>query len=101
MSEIPHGATQGEPGAGAPSRERSPWRRLPFLVLFIIVYELTKVLVYLVALVQFILHVATGRPNERLRSFGAGLGRYVPILIAYLTDSTDELPFPFGPWPQA
>jgi hypothetical protein len=87
-----------EPKDTAPP-ERSAWRRLPYLLLFGIVFKIVEVLVCVIALVQFVLHVALGRPNERLRSLGTSLSAYVREIAAYLTYARDTAPYPFGPWP--
>ena len=86
--------------ASAERKEGNPWFRLPYLVLYVIVFELAKVLTELIAVVQFLLRVITGKPNDRLRSFGGGLGRYLREVVHYLTYQTDEVPYPFGPWPR-
>ncbi|HKI97202.1 MAG TPA: DUF4389 domain-containing protein [bacterium] len=97
----PHETPPAEPTGGLPvPRPPSPWFRLPYLVLFVIVFEVVKLLVELIAVVQFILRVATGKPNERLHTFGAGLGRYVREITDYLTYASDATPYPFGPWPR-
>ena len=83
-----------------PVRETGGWTRLPYLVLFIIVFELVEFVVFLTALVQFILRVSIGRPNERLSQLGAGLGRYAREVIGFLTFATDVIPYPFGSWPE-
>ena len=91
------------PGADAadkPPREASPWLHLPYLVLFIVVFEVCKAITYLTAVVQLVLRIATGRPNERLRQLGGGLSRYLREIAAYLTQHSDATPYPFGPWPQ-
>jgi Domain of unknown function (DUF4389) len=85
-------------GQEAP-RAPNPWFRLPYLVLFVIIFEVVKLIVELIAIVQFVLRVVSGHSNERLRSFGAGLGRYLGDVVNYLTYATDATPYPFGPWP--
>ena len=66
-----------------------------------IVFEIVEAIVFVTAVVQFILRVATGHPNERLRGFGAGMARYLREVVAFLTYDSDEIPYPFGPWPKA
>lgn len=81
--------------------EPNPWYRLPYLVLFAIVFQIVEIIVGAIVIVQFILRVATGRPNERLRSFGAGISRYLREVVAFVTYDSDAIPYPFGPWPKA
>ena len=95
-----HETPPGVEGGATTPREPSPWMRIPYLLLFVIVFEVCKSIVYLTAVVQFVLRVATGKPNERLSRFGGGMGRYLREIVAYLTYSADATPYPFGPWPQ-
>lgn len=90
-----------EGGLDTPPKEPNPWYRLPYLVLFAIVFEIVQAVVGVVAVVQFVLRVATGHPNGRLRTLGGHLGRYVREVVAFLTFESDAIPYPFGPWPEA
>jgi hypothetical protein len=101
--EEKSGAPQGE----EPSQEEKPkgrqagdWWRLPYLVLFVVIYEVTQLVVFLIMVVQFVLKVVRGRVNERLRRLGGDLGRYTGEVISYLTYRRDEPPYPFGDWPR-
>ena len=101
MSETHESSRQETPTTEAgPVRETGGWYRLPYLILFIIVFELVELVVFVTTLVQFILRVTLGRPNERLSQLGAGLGRYTREVIAFLTFATDVIPYPFGSWPE-
>lgn len=98
MSEThetpPLGGSEAEPKA------TNPWFRLPYLVLFVVVFEVSRLVVYLVTVVQFVLRVVAGHPNGRLRTFGGGLSRYLRAITAYLTYAEDEPPYPFSAWPR-
>jgi Domain of unknown function (DUF4389) len=100
MSEPHDTPPGGTAGSGAEPRPPNPWFRLPYLVLFAVVFEVVRAIVYLVAVVQFLLRVITGHPNERLCTFGGGLGRYLRDITAYLSYASDATPYPFGPWTQ-
>ena len=77
------------------------WLRLLYMILFSIISYITITVIGIVVVVQFIHKLFTGVPHVRLKEFGAGLGRYVARIVHYLTFHSDELPFPFGDWPQA
>ena len=81
------------------SENRSHWLRALLMLLFYVVLSVLRLVVGLVALFQVISLLLTGQPNETLRHFGEGLGRYTHDLVAYLTCADDQAPFPFGPWP--
>ena len=78
---------------------RGHWVRALLMVLFYIVLSVVRVIVGLAALFQVASLLLTGRPNDPLRRFGAGLARYTADLVAYLTCADDHPPFPFSPWP--
>lgn len=103
-NDTPHGSTEG--GSSAQQEDSRPvpssgWYRLPYMLLFVVVFEIAEIIVYVTALVQFVLRMVTGHPNERLRTFGGDLSRYVGGIVAYLTYKSDAVPYPFGPWPTA
>lgn len=77
----------------------NPWIRLLYLLLFLAIFNLVEAATYIVLVVQFIFHLFTGRPNERLAELGSSLASYARELIVFLTYRSDELPYPFGPWP--
>lgn len=79
---------------------RSPWVRLPTLILFVVIFDVVEFIVVLVMLVQFVLHLFTGRANANLRGLGATLGEYAAEIVGFLTYRFDEIPYPFGPWPK-
>lgn len=81
--------------------QRSLWSRFLYMVLMGIAFHLAAWVLGLVAIVQLVMAAFAGGPNPDLRSFGAGLGRYVGQVARFLTFDTEELPFPFGGWPTA
>ena len=79
----------------------NPWIRLLYIVLFVLIFNLVEAATYIVLVVQFVFHLFTGKPNERLSELGSSLASYARELIVFLTYRTDELPYPFGDWPEA
>ena len=71
------------------------------LVLFIILFDLVELVVILVAVVQYIMLLATGNTLPTLRSLGISLGGYLKQIVAYLTFETDDKPYPFAAWPSS
>jgi len=69
------------------------------LILFIVLFDLVEVVVILVAVVQYIMLLATGNTLPTLRSLGISLGGYLKQIVAYLTFETDDKPYPFAAWP--
>ena len=77
------------------------WLRGAFMLLFLLICELGKLVLGLTSLVQFIFVIVTGAANENLQRFGKSLGLYIEQVIRFLTYNSDEKPFPFSAWPDA
>lgn len=77
------------------------WIRSLFILLFVFLLVVARVVTGAVVVIQFLFTVFTGRTNENLRSFGASLAQYIFQTLLYLTYNSDTKPFPFTPWPNA
>jgi hypothetical protein len=75
------------------------WKRLLYMLLFVITYNVAEVVVAVVVLLQIILTLFTGKRNPRVLDFGAQLSTYIYQVLQYLTYNSDEPPFPFADWP--
>src|SRR6185369_4816447 len=83
----------------APAKPRSLGIRALLMLLMLIAFELTKWVLLGVAVLQLVLSVATDSANDRLRSFGGALGRYLGQIADFVSFRTEDLPFPFSDWP--
>jgi len=81
--------------------KRNIWLRGVLMVLMGMVYQLCGTLLFLVALMQFVVCLLTNEPNARLQAFGRGLGNYIRQIAKFLSFASDEIPFPFSDWPSA
>jgi hypothetical protein len=57
-------------------------------------------IVFLLAVVQFVVIAINGRNNEELKHFSLTLVQYLWELLAFITFVRDEQPFPMGPFPK-
>lgn len=81
-------------------KSRTTWLRFLFMIVFIFLYFLSRLVVITVVALQFLWVLFTGETNDRLRSFGQSLATYTFQIIRYLTYNTDVRPFPFDEdWP--
>jgi hypothetical protein len=80
-------------------KSRSTWLRLLFMILFLALWSISRIVVLAVVILQFFWVLFTGATNERLGAFGASLATYTYQIILYLTYNTEEQPFPFTDWP--
>ena len=75
------------------------WRRLVYMIVFVIAFQVSEAVLWAVVVVQFLSKVFSGKPIERASAFGQNLASYVYQIIVFLTFRSDETPWPFGPWP--
>ena len=80
-------------------KNENTWIRLAFIILFAISMQISGVILTLTVIVQFLTQLLTGRPNEQVSKFGQNLASFVYQTIRFLTFASDEMPWPFSPWP--
>ncbi|HSG66804.1 MAG TPA: DUF4389 domain-containing protein, partial [Gammaproteobacteria bacterium] len=89
----------GEQGLEQNIKSRSTWLRLLFMILFIVLWGISRLVILAVVILQFFWVLFTGRTNARLGQFGRSLATYSYQIIFYLTYNSEEQPFPFTEWP--
>ena len=80
--------------------KKSDWLRFFFMVLFAIVSYFSQMLIWIIALFQFIASLITKKANGNLERFGSALGEYVSQIFQFLAYSSDKKPYPFDAWPK-
>ena len=80
-------------------KSRATWLRLLFMVLFVAIWSVSRLVVLAVLIIQFFIVLFTGERNARLAALGHSLATYSYQLVAYLTFVTEQQPFPFDDWP--
>ena len=80
---------------------RGTWLRALYMVLFAVIYNVSEIVLVAVVVLQFLLVLILGEKNQRLLAFGKNLSTYVYQIFLFLTYNSEEMPFPFGPWPTA
>jgi len=75
------------------------WLRGLFMLLFIFLLVIARVVTGAVVVTQFLFTVFTGQCNHNLREFGASLAMYVYQALLFVTYNSENKPFPFAPWP--
>lgn len=76
------------------------WKRGLFMVVFTIISGLAKLVVTFIAIFQFITLLFKGQVNEVLIPFGQNISTYLYQITLFLTFKTNEMPFPFQPFPE-
>ncbi len=75
------------------------WKRLLYMLLFAVVFNIAEIVIGAVVVIQFLFKLFTGEVVPKLRHLGQGLGAYVGEIIRFLTYDTEDMPYPFAPWP--
>ena len=105
-STIP--PTDGPPGGGTPppggqsARPHAPFpaARLFYAIGYGIIAWFVIHIVFLLAVIQFVVIAINGRGNDELKHFCLVLVQYLWELLAFITFVRDEQPFPLGPFPK-
>ena len=82
-------------------RERSTWVRLIYMLILAAAWTIAEIVFVAVVVLQFLSKLFTGSPIENLLNFGRSLAEYMAEIVRFQTFVTDDLAFPFTPWPSA
>lgn len=104
MDHVPPSADTGERSEQSDLEKnvkmRSTWLRLFFMIIFALLYGLSRLVTAAVVAIQFFHVLFTGETNEQLKTFGHSLAIYSYEVVEYLTFNTDTKPFPLdSAWP--
>ncbi len=97
--------TTAEAGPGSDAdvkrhvRQRSTWIRLIYMLILAVAWTIAEVVFIAVVVLQFLAKLFTGKPIENLVSFGRNLAEYMAEIVRFQTFVTEDLAFPFTPWP--
>ena len=78
---------------------KSTWIRLLYMLLFVVIFNVAELVAAVVILAQFLFKLFAGAVNEQLQVLGRKLGTYFRQIIEFLTYHTEDMPYPFSPWP--
>ena len=79
--------------------QRRTWIRLIYMLILAVAWTVAEVVLIAVAVMQFLAKLFTGKPIENLTSFGCNLAAYMAEIVCFQTFVTEDLAFPFTPWP--
>ena len=93
-------AKPNEPAAGkAPVSRMKILLRLLYSILFLLVFEILRLVVQVTVLGQYIFLLIMGTPSVRLKTFGTRVSDYTYRVLRYLTLNENEKPYPFNKFP--
>ena len=81
-------------------RKRPGVARALYTLLYLLIGRFISMVLFVIAITQYIYSWLTGAPNEKILIFTADLGEYTKQLVSYVGFNTDEKPWPVGDWPE-
>lgn len=76
----------------------STWKRIFFMLVFVAIGGLVKMILWAVIILQVASTLLTGKANSNILNFGRSLSVYTYHILLFLTYNTETLPFPFSAW---
>ena len=76
------------------------WVRTLFMIAFWFVYRIAGFILLLCTVAQWFSQLFAGEQIGGLTEFSASLGKYIRQISDYLTQVSEEKPYPFTDWPQ-
>jgi len=80
---------------------KSRWIRGAFVLLFLLAMRIAGLLVFVVAVFQFLHTLFAARANLKAQRFGKALGSYLNETAQFVSYSVDTKPWPFSEWPDS
>ena len=80
-------------------REKPGLARALYILLYLIIGRFISIVLFVIAITQYIYSWLTGEPNDKILYFTEGLAEYTKQLVSYVGFNTDEKPWPLGDWP--
>jgi hypothetical protein len=80
-------------------REKPGLARALYILLYLIIGRFVSMVLFVIAITQYIYSWLTGEPNDKILHFTEGLAEYTKQLVSYVGFNTDEKPWPLGDWP--
>ncbi len=80
-------------------REKPGLSRALYTILYLIIGRFISMVLFVIAITQYIYSWLTGEPNEKILHFTEDLAQYTKQLVSYVGFNTEEKPWPFGEWP--
>ncbi len=82
-----------------PANKYNIWVRGLYMLLMALVFHVSVTVMFVVAVIQFVLALLSDAPNERLKTFGSNLAIYIRQIALFQTFASEEIPYPFSDWP--
>lgn len=73
--------------------------RILYTILYLIIGRFISMVLFVIAVCQFIYSWLVGEPNKKLLDFTDAMAEYGKQLVLYVGFNSDDRPWPVGDWP--
>lgn len=80
-------------------KQDAHWLRILYNILFYVIYKLVDLVIFAILVLQIIISTFMDEPNKKLQEFGLSLSLYVKQIVAFISFSSNDKPYPFSDWP--
>ena len=75
------------------------WLRLLWIALFLFIYGWASILLYIIAVLQFLFNLFTDNPNKSLVELAVLFRKWMMQIINFVTYQETDKPYPFSEFP--
>ena len=76
------------------------WLRLLWVVLFLFIYSWAAIVLYIIAVLQFLFNLFTDNPNSSLSELASLFRKWMVQIINFVTYQGKDKPYPFSEFPK-
>jgi len=76
------------------------WLRLLWIILFLFIYGWASIVLYVIAVLQFLFNLFTDSPNSSLTELASLFREWMIQIINFVTYQDKDKPYPFSKFPK-
>ena len=76
------------------------WLRLLWVALFLFIYSWAAIVLYIIAVLQFLFNLFTDNPNSSLSELATVFRKWMVQIINFVTYQEKNKPYPFSEFPK-
>ena len=80
--------------------KQGKWLRILWIALFLFIYTYASLVLYVIAVLQFLFNLVTDSPNKSLSELAALFREWMVQIINFVTYQETEKPYPFSEFPK-
>ena len=80
--------------------KQGKWLRILWIALFLFIYTYASLVLYVIALLQFLFNLVTDSPNKSLSELAALFREWMVQIINFVTYQETDKPYPFSEFPK-